>query len=165
MPAVRRVTREELVEQSVTDYLREQIFTVRGYPPGRVALLDAFAESAFPGPLDKNYLAIGFNFDDGGHQAELGSDLLRRQYMIEVWVIGTSAQEGRNLANAVRDSIESEGIVPLKDVTQADKPIIDWLIVDPVRTARQPVPQPKPWQEFLWIVHIPVIDEYHARAI
>jgi hypothetical protein len=48
-------------------------------------------------------------------QAELGSDLLRRQYVIEVWVIGLSAVEGRNLANAVRDSMEADGVVPLKD--------------------------------------------------
>jgi hypothetical protein len=112
-----RVTREEMVEQSVSDYLREQIFTVRGYPPARVELMEAFAESLLPTPLDKNYLAIGFNFDDGGVSAELGSDLLRRQYVIEVWVIGLSAAEGRNLANAVRDSMEAEGTVPLKDIT------------------------------------------------
>jgi hypothetical protein len=160
-----RVTREEMVEQSVSDYLREQIFTVRGYPPARVGLMDAFAESLLPSPLDKNYLAIGFNFDDGGEQAELGSDLLRRQYVIEVWVIGLSSAEGRNLANAVRDSMESEGTVPLKDITAAGAPVIDYLIVDPVRAAREPVGEPKPWQEFLWIVTVPVLDEYHARLV
>jgi hypothetical protein len=160
-----RVTREEMVEQSVSDYLREQIFTVRGYPPARVGLMEAFSESLLPSPLDKNYLAIGFNFDDGGEQAELGSDLLRRQYVIEVWVIGLTGPEGRNLANAVRDSMESEGIVPLKDITAAGAPVIDHLIVDPVRAQRQPIGEPKPWQEFLWIVTVPVIDEYHARLV
>jgi hypothetical protein len=159
-----RVTREEMVEQSVSDYLREQIFTVRGYPPGRVELVEAFTESKFgTGALAKNYLAIGFNFDDGGVPAELGSDLLRRQYVIEVWVIGLSAAEGRNLANAVRDSMESEAILPLKDINDVAAPVIDYLMVDPVRAQRQPVPEPKPWQEFLWIVTIPVLDEYHAR--
>lgn len=160
-----RVTREELVEQSVTDFLREQLFTVRGYPPARVELLEAFVESKFGlEPLAKNYVAIGFSFDDGGVPAELGSDLLRRQYVIEVWVIGQSAAEGRNLANAVRDAIESEGVVPLKDVTAVGQPIIDYLIVDPVRAQRQPVPEPKPWQEFLWIVTVPVLDEYHSHT-
>jgi hypothetical protein len=164
--AVSRVTREELVEQSVTDYLREQMFTVRQYPADRVELRDAFTEAEFfDGPLDKNYLAIGFNFDDGGTPAELGSDLIFRTYTIEVWVIATSAHEGRNLANAVRDSMESEGLVPLKDVAVAGAPIIDYLIVDPVRSQRQPVPNPKAWQEFLWIVSIPVVDEYHARLV
>lgn len=162
---VNRITREELVEQSVQDYLRDKMFAERGYPPARVELIDAFVESRFDGPLDKNYLAIGFNFDDGGRQAELGSDLLIRQYVIEVWVIGLSVQEGRNLANAVRDSMESEGLVPLKDYAQPGAPVIDYLIVDPVRAQRQPVPDPKPWQEYLYIVTVPVLDEYHARAV
>jgi hypothetical protein len=162
---VSRITREEMVEQSVSDWLREQMFTVREYPADRVELIDAFSEERFGGPLDHNYLALGFNFDDGGTPAELGSDLLRRRYTIEVWVIGTSAAEGRNLANAVRDSMESEGTVPLRDLTQPGRPIIDYLLVDPVRAAREPVPEPKPWQEFLWIVYVPVLDEYYARQV
>jgi hypothetical protein len=80
-------------------------------------------------------------------------------------VIGLTGPEGRNLANAVRDSMESEGIVPLKDITAAGAPVIDQLIVDPVRAQRQPIGEPKPWQEFLWIVTVPVIDEYHARLV
>jgi len=160
----RRITREEMVEQSVTDYLRNAIFNERQYPAARVELRDAFVESEFEGPLDKNYLAIGFNFDEGGVPAEMGSDLIFRQYVIEVWVIGLSAQEGRNLANAVRDVMEAEAVVPLKDITQPGAPVIDHLLVDPVRAQRQPVPEPKPWQEFLWVVTIPVIDEYFARS-
>lgn len=161
-----RVSREEMVEQSVSDYLRNQMFTVRQYPAARVELLDAFTENHFGvGPMDKNYLAIGFNFDDGGVQAELGSDLLRRRYTIEVWVMGLSAAEGRNLANAVRDSMEYDGLLPLKDITDPAAPVIDYLIVDPVIAQRQPIPEPKPWQEFLWIVSVPVLDEYHARMV
>jgi hypothetical protein len=160
-----RVTREEMVEQSVTDYLRDAIFNVREYPASRVELIEAFAESKLPSPLAKNYLAIGFSFDDGGVQAELGSDLLRRRYTIEVWVIGLSAVEGRNLANAVRDSMEYDGTVPLKDLSDPAAPVIDYLLVDPVIAQRQPIPEPKPWQEFLWIVTVPVLDEYHARLV
>jgi hypothetical protein len=92
--AVSRVTREELVEQSVTDFLRYQIFTVREYPADRVELREAFIEDEFAGPLDKNYLQV-----------------------------------------------------------------------DPVRTQRQPVPNPKAWQEYLWIVSIPVVDSYYAREV
>jgi hypothetical protein len=144
--------------------MRKQMFEVRGYPATRVELKDAFREEDFPGPLDKTYLALGFNFDDGGVPAELGSDLLFRQYVIEVWVIGVNYSEGLNVASAVRDSLEAEGVIPLHDVAAPGRPLIDYLIVDPVRLQRQPVPQPKPWQEFLWIVTVPVIDEYHARA-
>jgi hypothetical protein len=163
--AVSRITREEMVEQSVADYLRNAIFNERGYPASRVELRDAFVESEFEGPLDKNYLAIGFNFDDGGVPMEMGSDLLQRVYTIEVWVIATSAQEGRNLANAVRDSMEAhDGLVPLKDITQPGRPVIDQLLVEPVRAQRQPVGEPKPWQEFLWVVTVPVVDEYSASS-
>jgi hypothetical protein len=80
------------------------------------ALLGTYP-AAQAGPLEKNYLALGFNFDDGGQQAELGSDLVTRRYVIEVWVIGLSGAEGRNLANAVRDSRETDGLLPLRDVT------------------------------------------------
>lgn len=159
--AVARITREDLIEQSVTDYIRHAIFTERGYPANRVELVEAFDEERFEGPLDKNYLAVGFNFDDGGRPLELGSDLVERVYTIELWVIGMDGTSGRNLANAVRDSAEEDGLIPLLDIRQQGKPVIDQLVVDPVRAMRQPVPQPRPWQRFLWIVHIPVVDQYY----
>lgn len=162
--AVSRVTREDLVEQSVIVWLREQLFTVRQYPAAQVELVEAFDEDRFEGPLTKNFVAIGFNFDDGGEPAELGSDLLRRTYTIEVWVIGRSYDEGRNLANAARDSLQSQGTIPLLDIRQAGAPVVDYLIVDPARAQRQPVPEPKPWQQFLFIVQAPVVDEYHSSS-
>jgi hypothetical protein len=160
---VSRITREELVEQSVTDWLREQMFTVRGYPPTRVELVDAFARRRFPGPLDKNYLAIGFNFDDGGTPAELGSDLLRRQYTIEVWVIGTSAAGGPQPRQRRPRLDGVRGDRPAARRHRSRRPIIDYLIVDPVRAAPA-----GPGAEAVAGVpvdrHVPVIDEYHARA-
>jgi hypothetical protein len=163
--SVARITREELVEESVEMYLREQILTVRGYPSARVEFTDAFVERRLDAltKIDKNYLAIGFNFDDGGTPAELGSDLVRRTYTIEVWVIGTDVASGRNLANAVRDAAENDtGLIPLRDIREPGAPVIDYLLVDTVRAARQPVADPRPWQEALWIVHVPVVDEYYA---
>jgi hypothetical protein len=51
-----------------------------------------------------------------------------------------SAAEGRNLANAVRDSMETSNfLLPLKDVRQAGRPVFDYLQMDPVTVARQPV--------------------------
>jgi hypothetical protein len=112
-------------------------------------------------PLDKNYVAIGFNFDDGGELIEMGSDLIQRTYTIEVWAVGTEPVAGRNLANTIRDIAEAENI-PLRDYRQPGTPIIDYLQVDPVQVHRQPVQDPKPWQENLWIVHVPVVDCYYA---
>lgn len=158
-----RVTREDLVEESVQMFLKDQILTVRGYPSARVEFVDAFVETRFDAlrSLDKNYVAAGFNFDDGGEAIELGSNLLRRTYTIEVWVIATDVQSGRNLANAIRDSAEADnGLIPLRDVTQPGAPVVDYLIVDAARAQRQPIPDPKPWQEALYVVQIPVTDEY-----
>lgn len=162
---VSRITREDLVEQAVTDHLRNGIFVERAYPATRVAFVDAFLESNFEGPLDKNYLALGFNFDDGGEALELGSDLIQRTYAFEVFVIGMEPLSGRNLANAVRDVFEAAENLPLRDVADPARPIIDYLQVDPVRVQRQPVPSPKPWQESLWVVTVPVVDEYYSRAM
>lgn len=161
---VTRITREELVEESVSMFLREQMFTVRGYPTDRVEFLDAFVERRLDAldSLAKNYVAIGFNFDDGGTQLEMGSSLLQRVYTIEVWVIATDVHTGRNLANAVRDSAESAEAIPLRDIRVSGSPVVDYLQVNPVRAQRQPVADPKPWQESLYIVHIPVVDEYYA---
>lgn len=165
--AVSRITREDMVEQSVTDYLRVKLFDERGYPTDRVEIVDAFQPSHFEATvnLDRNYVALGFNFDNGGVPGEMGSDLIRRTYTIEVWVIAQTPQMGRNLANAIRDSLQSEATIPLRNISAAGAPEIDRLIVDPVRVERQPVPDPKPWQENIWIVYAPVVDEYYASAV
>lgn len=155
-----RITREDLIEQSVIDFLKTQLYG-RGYPPTRVGFVDAFQEGTFDGPLDKNYVAVGFNFDDGGVPVEMGSDLVERVYTIEVWCVGTEPAAGRNLANAIRDIAEAEQI-PLKDYRQSGAPVVEYMQVDPVRVQRQPVQDPKPWQENLWIVHVPVLDTYYA---
>lgn len=159
--SVTRITREDMIEQSVTDYIRHALFVERTYPSDQIELVEAFDEGRFSGPLDKNYLAVGFNFDDGGRPLELGSTLVERVYTIEIWCIGRDGTSGRNLANAVRDSAEEDGVIPLKDLRDPAQPIIDYLYVNPVTAARQPVPEPKPWQQFLWIVHIPVVDQYY----
>jgi hypothetical protein len=156
-----RITREDLIEQAVSDFLKDKLFNERGYPRARVEFVDAFQEDSFTGPLDKNYVAIGFNFDDGGELIEMGSDLIQRTYTIEVWAVGTEPVAGRNLANTIRDIAEAENI-PLRDYRQPGTPIIDYLQVDPVQVHRQPVQDPKPWQENLWIVHVPVVDCYYA---
>lgn len=163
--AVSRITREEKVEQSVSDFVRNDLFTVRAYPEDRVTLVDAFDPAYFEAlnELDRSYVALGFNFDNGGTPAELGSRLLHRQYQIEVFVIADSPAAGRNLANAVRDGLEAAGIVPLKDIAQPGAPVIDYLIVDPVRVERQPIPEPKPWQENVWVIYVPIFDEYYPN--
>lgn len=155
------ITREDMITQSAQDHLRVKL-TDRGYPVGSdVVLLDSFPYNTFSGPLDKNYVAAGFDFDDGGEQAELGSDLIRRQYTIEVFVFGKNPVWGRNLANVIR-SIFDDGLIPLKDITADGAPVIDQLCVFRVSADRQPIADPKPWEENVWLVTVKVDDEYFA---
>lgn len=160
-----RVTREQLVEQSVQDFLRDQLLNGRHYPASQIEFMDAFVEDQVQGELTKSYIALGFNFDDGGTQAEIGSDLLTRVHMIEVWVIGQDPLRGRNLASAVQEIMDEQdpNRLPLVNVEDPARPVIDYLLIDQVQNARQPVSNPKPWARALWIVTMQLRDEYHAR--
>lgn len=154
------ITREDLVSQSVMDHAVAGI-AARGYPSDQVAFLESFPYTV-PGALTKNLVATGFDFDDGGEQAELGSGLKRRVYTIEFFVFGMTNTYARNLANALKFTLEGDGRIALKDVGQAGTPIIDYLIVEGVSTHRQVVSDPEPWQEFIYTTTVHVHDEYYA---
>lgn len=156
------VTREELIEGSLIQYAREGLLA-RGFPQEDWKMLESY-----PYGIQKlegvNLIAAGFSFDDGGRQAELGSNLKERQHTAEFFVFGLTNTWARNLANAIKFTLESDenGMVPLRDVTvQPDLPIIDYLYLDTVFSHRQPLPDPEPWQEFTWITTVKVTDFYY----
>jgi hypothetical protein len=157
------ISREDLVEQSVTDYVRNAVFVERNYPAEQVELLESFPfkMEAF----EKNYIALGFNFDDDGTQAELGSDLLRRIYTLEFWVFGQTTTYARNLANIVKFAAQKEQSIPLKDISQDPAPIIDYMEVLGVSAQRQIVPDPEPFQQYVWTTVVRVEDVYHASLV
>lgn len=163
------ISREQLVEQSVKEYIREQLFEVRGIDESQVEILDSPVErktGALPQPLEKNYAALGFHFDEGGVQAELGSDLKRRQYVIEFIVYGLSSTWAANLANIIRDSSEVDnGRIPLLDFSKSGHPILDYLVDASAISRRQVVDDPKPFEEYLWITLISVTDEYYSSLV
>lgn len=154
------IQREDKVEQSVQDYLRTQLFDVQGYPESKVELMDGWDAGKFEGGLDKNYVAIGFNFDDGGKEAECGSTLVRKLITIELFIVAINATWGRNLKNAIQTAFEEDRRVPLLDVGEPGKPQIDVLPVISVTGEHQPIPKPAPWQKFIWTVHLRLEDEY-----
>jgi hypothetical protein len=156
------IPREQLVEQSVTDYVREAIFGEYDYPTDKVELVESFDFSQSRESLTKNIIALGFSFDDGGTQAELGSALTTRVHTIEFFAFGLTNTWARNLANAVKHVMERDGRVPLRDYTNPAKPIIDWLLTYEARSARQPIADPEPWQEYVWSTHVQVEDVYDA---
>lgn len=152
-----RVTREDLIEQSIIQYARAALVN-RGYPTSDWDMLDSYPYGQQT--LDKNKIACGFTFDDGGKAAECGSNLKERQHTIEFFVFGKTNTYAKSLANAIKFSLEADLTIPLLDITQAGNPEIDVLIVDQVHSRRQPLPDPEPWQEFTWYVIIQVTDYY-----
>lgn len=161
------IAREQLIEQSVQERLRTMLFGAEpigfAYNTTTVELLDAFDAKRFEGG-EKNYVAAGFDFDDGGKQAECGSSLVQRAHTIELWVVGRTPTWGKNLSAMVKAAVEADLRIPLLDVGVTNKPVIDYLIVDEVQREHTPVADPKPWQENIWIVRLRVTDEYFARA-
>jgi hypothetical protein len=158
------VTREQMVEQSVQDFLREQLFVVRGYPTEDVELLDSFPYNRFDGPLAKTYVAAGFDFTDQGRAIELGSDLILRTYTLEFFVFGHDPLYGKNVASVVMHTLE-DGNIPLKDISKTGAPQIDVLTLVTVSKDRVPMEDPKPHEENLWLVTAKVDDEYFMSLV
>jgi hypothetical protein len=156
------IPREQLIEQSVTDYVRDAIFGEYGYSADKVELVESFDFTQTRESLTKNIVALGFSFDDGGTQAELGSALTTRVHTIEFFAFGLTNTWARNLANAIKHVLERDGRIPLRDYADPAKPIIDWLCTDNARASRQPIPDPEPWQEYVWTTYVQLEDTYDA---
>lgn len=162
------ITREDLVEQSVTIFVREGM-TDWGYVPDI-----ADVREAFPTPderdktLAKAQIALGFNFDDGGRSVEMGSDLTEFMHTVEVWIFGTTPGEGRNIAHAIRALALTNDTIPILDIRdQANRPEIDAL-TKPERQAavvtRQVASNPRPWDRFVWTTTLRLYDTYSPGA-
>lgn len=160
-----RIAREQKVQQSVQDYVRGKVFTEWGYPEDQVELVDSFNADDYEGGLSKNVIAVGYNFDDGGSAAELGSDLVRRVYTIELFCLGATPTWAQNLSGIVKEALESERRIPLREIGDPARPIIDYLIVDDVTNEREVISDPAPWQRYIWTVRVRVEDEYFANLL
>lgn len=160
------ITREDLVEQSATDFIRQGLVTL-GYPPEKVNVREMFPtldERATE--MEVTQLAVGFNFDDGGEYIELGSDLTKRVYTIEYWTFGLTPEYGKNVAHVIRAIIERNGrLIPLKDIRQDGDPVIDQLIVQERRgiVVQRQIPQgeSRPWDQNVWTTIVKVEDIYY----
>lgn len=158
------LTREQYVTESVNTFLRA-LLTSHGYGADQVAYLEEFPHTRFKeNPLDKTYVTAGFNFDDPGKNAELGSNVKIRLYTMEFFVFGLSSTWGQNVAAAVKFNLESLGIIPLLDISQIDRPQIDALVVLGASNQHEPIAEPLPWQENVWTVRLQVEDVYDPAA-
>lgn len=158
------LTRDDKVEQSVQSYVTDRLFNApASYSHDDVEVLDAFPYNRFEDALDKTYIAMAVNFDDGGHQAELGSTLRRRLYTVTFYVFGKDTDWGKNVASVVRAAAENDLVVPLLDYGVSEPPEeIDRLIVESASRQRGFVRDPRPWEENIWTAVVKLTDEYYV---
>lgn len=155
-----RVPRAAYIEQSVQTFIRTSVLA-RGFPETQIEFRDDFEqrELEVDKQLSADYIAMGFNFDEGGKRLELGSELRAYKHHIEIFVIARSGDRGRALAYAIREDVEAAYLIPMLDILSPSEPQIDALVVDEVRVERQVTRDPLPWQEFAWLVTIIIDDE------
>lgn len=153
------------MEESITAVAKKALVD-RGYP----GTMYEFVE-AFPGTMTKlsrTLIAMGFSFDDGGEQGEIGSDLRHRVYTVEFFVFGLTNTQGRNFANVLKFALDNGsdgyGGIALLDVSQVPPVRIDTIIVRAVHAQRVPIQDPEPWQQFTWTTTVTVEDWYSAAA-
>lgn len=161
------ITRQEIVTQSVTDYVRAQL-VARGYPTNQWVLKESFDFTSPPDDLlkdRKQVIACGFDFDSGGEEAEMGSDLKNRVYNLEFVIFGTSATYARNLSSVIKFACDQDTGIPLLDISDPLKPQIDVLTVISARSNRQEIPDPEPWLEYVWLTNVQVEDVYFASLV
>lgn len=158
------VTRDQKASQSIQDYIEDRLRD-NGYTENLLEMIDAYPDEAtLEGPIGKNYVALMFNFDDGGNAAECGSDLTRYEYVIEGFIFGRSTANAENIATTVKALLNMERRVPLKDYAVPDKPIIDYMPLVTVSAMRQIVNEPRNWERNLWTVTVRLEDEFYASA-
>lgn len=155
------IERRDKTEQSVQDFLRAAL-VVKGYASADVVLVDSFPYDQFKGALSVNYIAGGFNFDDGGKIAELGSDFTRRIYTMEFFVFGTSNTWGRNLGNTIEAIFEPATLVPVKDIGSTGQPTGETMLVEESMSQKVVVRDPRPWEYFVYTARVRLLDEYYA---
>lgn len=153
------VTREQKIKQSVQNFA-DKVVREEGWTPDRLEILDSFPYNRFEGKLDKSYVAFGFNFDDEGKQAELGSTLKTRIYTLEFFVFGRSDLEAEAIANEIKFILDTDEIVPLLDIGEVGAPQIDSLVVVGCKAEKMIVPDPAPYQESVWLTTCRVEDTY-----
>lgn len=155
------VTREQLIEQSTQEFVKNALFIERGYPSAKIEVMDAFPKDRFEGPLTKNYIAAGYGFDDQGQNIEMGSDVTRRVYTVEWFVFAMTSTWGRNLAHAIKFALEVDASIPLLNITEPEPwPTIDRLVVLGVNSEEVPVADPTPAEENMWRTVVRLEDIY-----
>lgn len=164
------ISREDAITQSVQDHLRYNLYTVIGYPESKVKIEDAFDARLFDEKygdtaLDKTYIAVAYQFDDGGKGLELGSTLTQFLHTIDFLILGHTPTWGRNVAHVVKAILMTdEGTIPLKDISLTPAPVVDQLVTEEVSVQREFTYEPRPWNQFAWTTRLRLYDEVYATT-
>lgn len=169
------IGRNLLIKKNAVHYLRDRLFNVRGFTTEEIEIDEAFdykrwGAAGAPGAVEltKNVLSLGFTFDDGGTQAEMGSTLTLRIVTLEVFIFAISDDWGETLGGAIQQQIRADQVIPLLDLGSSDDPaVIDYLQLPDrgsVRMERVPVRDPRPWEENLFRVVAKVEDLSYAES-
>jgi hypothetical protein len=160
--------REELVEASVMRCITSGLPDY-GYVLGNDPTTDnVYVREAFPTPdersgeLNITTLAFGFNIDDGGEPAELGSTLTKYVHTMVCWVFATEPRFGRRLAHTIKNiARRNNDVIPLFDFNQNPAVQIDALNVMRAQTQHQVNQSPRPWDQYVWTTSVAVRDIYY----
>jgi len=158
------VNRETKVETSVQTYAMARL-RADGWSEDRLTFLEEFPHYGFfDGDLTTNYCAFGFNFDDQGRPAELGSALRKRIYTLEFFLFGQDELNAKSAANDIKFALDVDEIVPLLDVGEMGMPPVDALLVKGASAQKVLIADPKPFERHVWLATARVEDEYYPAA-
>lgn len=140
-----------MVKQALYDAgLEEHVELVAGWPDDPVR----------DKPLTRNVVAPVFDFGPEPEPAEMGSGLLRADYLFCVYVFGLNEQWLGAISTAIRDHLLREGRIPLYDFEATGMPVMDYLTYPKVTTEPVHLEEPLAWEHFMRIVKVEVEDYY-----
>jgi len=120
---------------------------------------------AFPTPEERTEelvvttVAFGFNIDDGGEPAEMGSNLTRYTHTLMCWTFGLEMDFARRVAHTIKNIARRDyDHIPLLDFNQDTEPEIDALIVMATQVRHEVNNSPRPWDQYVFSTGISVRD-------
>ena len=169
-----QLLREELVEMSVMrcisvglpDYGYVVANGQNSIPPNANILL----REAFPTPDERGQeltittIAFGFNIDDGGEPAELGTNLTRYVHTLMCWTFGLEMRFTRRVAHTIKNIARRRlDIIPLYDFNQDPEVEIDALSVMRTQVRHEVNNSPRPWDQYVFTTSLAVRDIYYPE--
>jgi hypothetical protein len=163
------ILREDLVEMSVLRKLKEAL-PEYGYILSPEPKADLLVKEMFPTPEERtaelkiNTLAFGFNIDDGGREAEMGSTLTEYKHTLVAWVFGMEPRIARQIANSVKHIMRrSDDAIPLLNFAAEGNPQIDVLRTDKCQVMHQGNNSQRPWDQYVWTATTVLTDTYYVE--